>query len=222
MNEQRPGKHQCQPAGNMMHEFGIAEIGVSLPRGQDIEIMERKNIVSLRADNRSPIFEHKLSTEISGDNQQNIPAKTNDNVDRQGFSRGLIQKQSPRHQHDKTPRGDVRHKLVPFDLILRDSSPAGPDFRVDAADERNQQKERPRQRDRLSGLRKRRRSPQQPGGITDQPREQKNQGELDELGMKVGQKLPELHTIIRRAGCWAARSGKTGEAASHTSGQFMD
>ena len=185
MGEKRAGECQRQPAGDVVHQFGIAEVFVGLAGGQNIQIVEGEDVVGAAADDGRAVFEDQFSAEVSGDDQEDVPRQSDDGIDRERFPGVFVEEHSPGHKDDEAPGGDVGHEFMPFDLLLRDTGAAGPDFGIDSADEGDQEEERAGGGEGFGGEMATGRAGQKAEGVENQAGEQKHQRELHEPGMKI-------------------------------------
>src|SRR6185312_6865915 len=93
----------------------------------------------------------------------------------------------------EAPGGDVGEELVPFDLLLRDPGPPGPDLGVDAAHERQQQEADAGGGEHPAGEVTARRAGEEPAGVEAQPGQQKDERKLNQLRVEIPEELPEVH-----------------------------
>ena len=185
VGEERAGERDGEPAGDVVHEFRVVEVFVGLAGGEDVEIGEGVVVVGATADDSGAVFEDEFAAEIAGDDEEAVPGETNESIDGEGFSGVFIQEHSPGHEDDESPGGDVGHEFVPFNLLLGDSSAAGPDFGVDAADKGDEEEESSGGGDGFCGEVAARGAGEQAGGIEDETGEEQDEGELHELWVEI-------------------------------------
>lgn len=91
MDKKGAGESEGEPAEDVVHHFGIAQVFVGLAGRQDVEIMEGEDIVGDAAVDGRAVIEDQSSAEVAGDDQQGIPGKTDGYIDDQGFTIGGVE-----------------------------------------------------------------------------------------------------------------------------------